>query len=45
MADIGWQFPAVLFLAMVVSGALTLLQQRQYSRELSRIAAASAREG
>ncbi|MGO1285411.1 MAG: transcriptional regulator GutM [Brachybacterium sp.] len=41
MADIGWQFPAVLFLAMVVSGALTLLQQRQYSRELSRIAAAS----
>lgn len=41
MADIGWQFPALLFAAMVVSGALTLLQQRQYSRELSRIAAAS----
>lgn len=41
MTDIGWQFPALLFLAMVVSGLLTLLQQRQYSRELSRIAAAS----
>ena len=41
MTDIGWQFPALLFLAMVISGLLTLLQQRQYSRELSRIAAAS----
>lgn len=40
MADIGWQFPALLFLAMVVSGLLTLLQQRQYSRELTRIAGA-----
>lgn len=40
MLDIGWQFPALLLLAMVVSGLLTLLQQRQYSRELSRIASA-----
>ncbi|WP_193104928.1 transcriptional regulator GutM [Brachybacterium sp. FME24] len=41
MLDIGWQFPALLFLAMVVSGLLTLLQQRQYSRELTRVAEAS----
>lgn len=41
MTDIGWQFPALLFVAMVVSGLLTLQQQRQYSRELAQIAAGS----
>lgn len=34
MHDIGWQFPAVLFGALMLTALLSMLQIRQYNREL-----------
>lgn len=39
MADIGWQFPAILITAMLLSMAFTLLQHRRYVREVHTVAA------
>lgn len=41
MADVGWQFPAILIAAMIISSLFTLQQQRRYAREVSRLAEAS----
>lgn len=41
MADVGWQFPAILIAAMIISSLFTLQQQRRYAREVSTLAAAS----